>query len=143
MPDRGRRSTGSGFGRVLVVYALFAVAATARSLLQLATRFDQAPIAYLLSAAAAVVYVVATVALATDSPRARRVAAVAIGVELGGVLAVGALSAIRPQAFPAASVWSGFGSGYLFVPLVLPLVGLWWLWFTRPVPAAHAASTTS
>lgn len=134
MPEPSHRPTGSGFGRVLVVvYALFAVAATARSSIQLATRFDQAPIAYLLSAFAAAVYIVATIALAGDGPRSRRVALIAIGVELGGVLAVGALSLIRPSSFPAASVWSGFGSGYGFVPLVLPLVGMWWLWFTRPV----------
>lgn len=133
MPERSHRPTGTGFGRVLVVvYALFAVAATARSTIQLATRFDQAPIAYLLSAFAAAVYIVATIALAADGPRARRVALVAIVVELAGVLVVGTLSLLGPGAFPAASVWSGFGAGYGFVPLVLPLVGLWWLWSTRP-----------
>jgi len=29
-------------------------------------------------------------------------------------------------------VWSVYGRGYAFVPLVLPFVGLWWLWHTRP-----------
>jgi len=29
--------------------------------------------------------------------------------------------------FPEASVWSDFGIGYGWVPLVLPLVGLWWI----------------
>ena len=56
MPDAGSdgdeavtRSTGRGFGRVLVtVYGVFALAATARSLVQIATRFDEAPVAYLL-----------------------------------------------------------------------------------------------
>jgi len=28
-------------------------------------------------------------------------------------------------------VWTGFGSGYGFEPLVLPFVGLWWLRHTR------------
>ena len=38
-----------GFSRLLVViYAIFAIAATSRSLVQLATRFDEAPVAYLL-----------------------------------------------------------------------------------------------
>lgn len=127
------RATSSGFGRVLiVVYAIFAVAAGARSVVQIVTRFDEAPVAYLLSAFAAVVYVVATVALARGDRTSRRVATVAIGVELVGVLTVGVLSLIDPAAFPATSVWSGFGSGYGFVPLVLPFVGLWWLWHTRP-----------
>lgn len=131
--QRPARSTSSGFGRVLVVvYAIFAVAATARSALQLATRYDEAPVAYLLSAFAAVVYVVATVALARGDRTSRWVATVAIAVELVGVLTVGVLSLVYTAAFPAASVWSGFGSGYGFVPLVLPFVGLWWLWHTRP-----------
>jgi cytochrome bd-type quinol oxidase subunit 2 len=122
------RSTGRGFGRVLVaVYGIFALAATARSFVQIATRFDEAPVAYVLSAFSAIVYIVATVALARGDRTSRRVATVAITIELVGVVAVGAVSLLVPQAFPAASVWSGFGSGYLFIPLILPCVGLWWL----------------
>jgi hypothetical protein len=125
-------ATNSGFGRVLVVvYGLFALAATARSAVQLATRFDEAPVAYVLSALAAAVYIVATVSLARGDRTSRRVATVAILIELVGVLAVGALSLVLPDAFPRASVWSQFGRGYLFIPLVLPLVGLWWLHHTR------------
>ena len=48
--------TSSGPGRVLVaVYALFALAATARAGVQLATRFSEAPLAYLLSAVAGLI----------------------------------------------------------------------------------------
>ncbi|HEX9352827.1 MAG TPA: hypothetical protein VF933_03265 [Streptosporangiaceae bacterium] len=126
------RSTGRGFGRVLVaVYGLFALAATARSAVQIATKFHQAPLAYLLSAFAAVVYVVATVSLARGDAVSRRVATVAISIELVGVITVGAVSELAPDAFPDATVWTGFGSGYGFVPLVLPFVGLWWLRHTR------------
>lgn len=121
-----------GFGRVLVVvYGVFALAATARSFSQIVTRFDEAPIAYALSAVAALIYVVATVALARGDRTSTRVAAVAIAIELAGVLAVGTASLLVPDAFPDASVWSGFGAGYLFIPLVLPIVGLWWLWRSR------------
>lgn len=125
-----------GFGRVLVIiYAVFALAATARSFVQIVTRFDEAPIAYLFSALAAVIYIVATIALARGDRTSRTVATVAIGIELAGVVTVGIASLLAPEAFPAASVWSGFGSGYLFIPLVLPIVGLWWLHRTRPLPA--------
>lgn len=121
-----------GFGRVLViVYAVFALAATARSFVQIVTRYDEAPVAYVLSALAAVIYVVATVALARGDRTSHRVATVAIGIELAGVLVVGFFSLLDSDAFPRASVWSTFGSGYLFIPLVLPLVGLWWLHRTR------------
>ena len=126
------RSTSRGFGRVLVaVYALFALAATARSAVQLATKFHEAPLAYLLSAFAAVVYIVATVSLARGDAASRRVATVAISIELVGVITVGTVSELVPDAFPDATVWTGFGSGYGFVPLVLPFVGLWWLRHTR------------
>lgn len=121
-----------GFGRVLVViYAIFAIAATARSVVQLATRFTEAPVAYLLSAVAAVIYIVATIALARGDRTSTRVATVAITIELIGVLVIGALSLLVPDYFPRATVWSAFGRGYLFIPLALPIIGLWWLRRTR------------
>lgn len=117
--------TSHGFGRALVaVYAVFALAASARSLFQLVSKADEAPVAYALSAFAGIVYVVATVALARNRPR---LAGLMIGLELVGVLVVGVLSAVDDALFPDATVWSGFGAGYGYVPLVLPLVGLWWL----------------
>jgi hypothetical protein len=125
-----RVDTAAGPGRVIVaVYALFALSAGARSVVQIATRFSAAPLAYLLSALAAAVYLVATVALA----RSRwTTALVACAVELLGVLSVGTASLAAPSAFPDATVWSDYGSGYGFVPLVLPMIGLAWLLHTRP-----------
>ena len=51
--------------------------------------------------------------------------------ELVGVLVVGTLSVFDAGDFPDDTVWSWFGRGYGFIPLVLPLVGLWWLRRTR------------
>jgi hypothetical protein len=117
--------TGHGFGRVLVfVYGVFAFAATGRSSLQLATKASEAPLPYTLSAVAAVIYLVATFALATGR---RRLALVTVATELVGVLVVGVTSLLLPQDYPDQTVWSDFGAGYGYVPLVLPLVGLWWL----------------
>ena len=135
LTTNSERAVNRGFGRVLIiVYAIFALAASARSLVQIIRGFDEAPIAYSLSAVAAAVYVVATVALARGKGRSRAVAFTAIMVELVGVLTVGVLSVLFPDAFPHASVWSGFGRGYLYIPLVLPFVGLWWLWFVDRSP---------
>jgi hypothetical protein len=122
----GERAPGrSGAGRVLVaVYGTFALAAGARAAVQLSTRFDEAPVAYLLSAFAAAVYVVATVGLVRGGPGGRRLALVAISVELVGVLVVGTLSLTDRAAFPDETVWSAYGRGYYFVPLVLPVLGL-------------------
>jgi hypothetical protein len=126
-----RGATATGPGRVLIaVYAVFALSATARAAVQLATRFHQAPLAYLLSAFSGVVYILATVGLARTGQRARRLAWTAVLIELAGVLVVGALSLADPVAFPQATVWSGFGAGYGWVPLVLPVLGLLWLFRT-------------
>jgi cytochrome bd-type quinol oxidase subunit 2 len=127
------RSTNTGAGRVLIaVYGLFALAATARASVQIVTKFEQAPLAYVLSALAAVIYVVATITLARGTRSSRRLALVAIMIELVGVISVGTLSVLDPDAFPRATVWSVYGIGYGFVPLVLPILGLAWLWHTRP-----------
>jgi len=124
--------TGRGFGRFLVaVYGILALGATSRSAVQLATDFNKAPLAYLLSAFAAIVYIIATISLARGDVTSRRVATVAISIELVGVLIVGGASELFPTDFQQATVWTGFGSGYGFVPLVLPFVGLWWLRHTR------------
>jgi hypothetical protein len=112
---------------LVAIYALCALAATARAAVQIATKFSNAPVAYVLSALAGVVYIVATVTLAVGSPAARRIAVVCCSVELVGVLAVGTWSIADPASFPDATVWSGYGSGYGFVPLVLPVFGLLWL----------------
>jgi hypothetical protein len=112
---------------LVAIYALFALAATARAGVQIATKFGNAPVAYVLSALAGVVYILATVTLAVGSPAARRIAVLSCSVELAGVLAVGTWSLADPASFPDATVWSDYGSGYGFVPLVLPVFGLLWL----------------
>lgn len=126
------RATRSGPGKVLVaLYAVLAVGATSRSAYQVLTKFDEAPLAYVLTTLAAAVYVLATVALAVDRPWARRLAWWTVGTEAVGVVLVGGFSFVRPDLFPEPTVWSHFGSGYLLIPLWLPFAGLWWLRRTR------------
>jgi hypothetical protein len=133
----------SGVGRVLVaVYAILAIAATGRSVFQIIDRFEEAPIAFSLSALAAVVYIVATVALALGW---RRVALLTICFELAGVLVIGTVSVVAPALLGLesldpfgreATVWSAYGAGYLLVPLLLPVLGLLWLRRSRAVAGA-------
>jgi hypothetical protein len=121
-------STRTGPGRLLVaVYGLFALSASARAGVQIATKFHHAPVAYVLSALAGVVYIIATVTLGGGGPTARRIAVISCSFELVGVLAVGTWSIADPATFPDATVWSTYGIGYGFVPLVLPVFGLLWL----------------
>lgn len=115
-----------GPGRFLIaVYAVFALSAGARSVYQLIFEFEQAPISYSLSLLAAIVYIVATVLLSIS--RVRKYAKFAVWFELLGVVIVGTLSIVLPELFNHPSVWSGYGIGYGFVPLVLPVLGIFWL----------------
>ena len=126
------QATNRGWGRALIlVYGVFAFSALGRSSTQLVQKADEAPLAYGLSAFAAVVYAVATYCLARPGRRTTPVAWAAVIVELVGILVVGALSVLEPELFPDDTVWSRFGSGYGWVPAVLPLLGLAWLWHTR------------
>ncbi|MFW5471077.1 hypothetical protein ACOCJ4_13650 [Knoellia sp. CPCC 206435] len=138
MPERLHSAQGPG--RILVaVYGVLALAATGRSILQIVEYFSRAPLAYLLSALAALIYVVATVGMARGDRASTRVALLACTVELVGVLVVGTLSYAVPDAFPDKTVWSHFGSGYGFVPLVLPVLGIWWLNRVRAVSPSRTS----
>ncbi|WP_374117195.1 hypothetical protein [Streptomyces sp. RKAG293] len=124
----GAGRIGRGPGRLLLsLYGVFTVAAVSRSLVQMITKFHDAPLAYVLSAVAGLVYAVITVALWRGGEAARRVALVCCSAELAGVLAVGTFTLVDPSAFPDATVWSDFGIGYLFLPMLLPVAGLLWL----------------
>jgi hypothetical protein len=124
----------TGPGRILVaVYAVLAIAATGRSVFQIIDRFDEAPIAFTLSAVAAVVYLLATLSLAFGWTVA---AWATIAFELVGVLVIGTLSVVAPAVLGLesidpfgreATVWSVYGAGYLCVPLALPVIGLLYL----------------
>jgi hypothetical protein len=117
-----------GVGRLLIVfYAVFAVSSTARASFQILTKFDEAPLAYSLSLVSALVYILATLSLAKAGERWRQIALWSVIFELVGVLSVGALSFFAPELFAHPSVWSGFGSGYGYIPLVLPILGLLWV----------------
>lgn len=117
-----------GVGRLLIlIYAVFAVSATARATFQIATKFEEAPLAYSLSLLSGLIYILATISLAKRGELWHRIAVVSVVFELTGVLLIGALSILVPEIFAHPSVWSGFGSGYGYVPLVLPILGLLWL----------------
>ncbi|MEW1638002.1 hypothetical protein AB0469_28565 [Streptomyces sp. NPDC093801] len=124
----GRKRLVSGPGLLLVwLYGVMVVGAVSRSAFQISSEFDRAPLAYSLSAAAALVYAFITYSLVRGGDRARRAALVCCAAELAGVLAVGTWTLIRPEAFPDATVWSDFGMGYLFIPVILPVTGMLWL----------------
>ena len=119
---------GSGPGRVLVwFYGVFTVAAASRSIVEMILDFGKAPLAYVLSAVAAVVYGFITYSLVRGGEKARKAALMCCAAELAGVLVVGTWTRLEPSAFPDSTVWSEFGMGYLFIPVILPVTGMIWL----------------
>jgi len=122
------RRLATGPGTLLVwLYGVMVVGAVSRSAYQIATEFDRAPLAYSLSAVAGVVYGFITYTLVRGGERARRAALVCCAAELVGVATVGLWTLVEPSAFPDATVWSDFGMGYLFIPVILPVSALVWL----------------
>jgi len=121
--EQKRSNLGVG-NLVIAVYAVFALSATVRAAYQLLRKFSDAPFAYSLSLFSGLVYILATVALVRKNFKLARLTLI---VELVGVLLVGSLSLLVPGLFAHPSVWSFFGMGYGFIPLALPIFGLWWL----------------
>ncbi|MER7788752.1 hypothetical protein [Streptomyces sp. NPDC097640] len=123
-----RTELGQGPGRLLVLlYGVFTVAAASRSIYQLIAQYHEAPLAYILSAVSAVVYAFITVSLVRGGEGARKAAIVCCAAELLGVLTIGTWTLVDPSAFPDQTVWSDYGMGYLFIPIFLPVTGLFWL----------------
>ncbi|MFF4447463.1 hypothetical protein [Streptomyces sp. NPDC001502] len=124
----GRKRLVSGPGLLLVwLYGVMVVGAVSRSAFQISTEFDRAPLAYALSAVAALAYAFITYSLVRGGETARKAALVCCAAELAGVLAVGTWTVVRPESFPDTTVWSQFGMGYLFIPVILPITGMLWL----------------
>ncbi|MEV6420268.1 hypothetical protein [Streptomyces sp. NPDC051662] len=121
-----------GPGLLLVwLYGVMSVGAVSRSVYQIATEFDRAPLAYALSAVAAVVYVFITYTLARGGETARKAALFCCAAELVGVLTIGTWTLADPSAFPDSTVWSDYGMDYLFIPVLLPVTGMLWLRASR------------
>ncbi|RVU25492.1 hypothetical protein EOT10_13875 [Streptomyces antnestii] len=118
----------SGPGTLLVwLYGVMVVGAVSRSAVQISTDFGHAPLAYSLSALAGLVYGFITYSLVRGGETARRAALVCCAAELVGVLTVGTWTLVDPSAFPDATVWSDYGMGYLFIPVLLPVTAMFWL----------------
>ncbi|GAB4118572.1 MAG: hypothetical protein Fur005_20330 [Roseiflexaceae bacterium] len=116
--------------QLALVYGFFAIAAGSRALYQIATRWHEAPVAFCLSAIAALIYLIATISLHQPTRRAWWVTIAICSLELAGVLIIGTwtlLPGSQAALFARSTVWSSYGAGYLYLPLILPTIGLIWL----------------
>ncbi|WP_062385308.1 hypothetical protein [Demequina iriomotensis] len=122
---------------LIVAYAVLALAALGRSSYQISTKLSEAPVPYLISGVSAALYLVIAIALWR---RWAGTALVGTAVELLGVLTVGTLGYIESSWWPDETVWTGYGSAYGWVPLLLPVVAL--VLLVRERTARAAASST-
>lgn len=122
---------------LIVAYAVLALAALGRSTYQISTKFADAPLAYSVSALSAVLYAVIAVALVKGLTQ---LALIGTSIELAGVVIVGTLGYIESSWWPDETVWTGYGSAYGWVPLVLPTLAVWALLRTRRAASAGASA---
>mgnify|MGYP006318256491 CR=1 FL=1 len=123
----GKPLRGDAQVALLAAYGLLAFAAVGRGSYELAVKFNEAPAAYALSAFAAVIYCIGVWGIWRADKFAVRIARVAVGFELAGVLIVGTLTLFDDEIFPTGTVWSLFGRDYGWLPLVVPFFAMWWL----------------
>ena len=139
--NNGSLETGTGhlnpIARItlIVAYAVLALAALGRSSFEISTKFGDAPLPYTVSAISAVLYAVITFALWRGK---NRLALIGSSIELVGVLTVGTLGYVESSWWPDHTVWTGFGSGYGWIPLLLPMLALWALIRARRSSAAQS-----
>ncbi len=135
-----RPQINSGFGRLLIfLYGLFALSALSRGVVELLTKHEY-PYSYAMSALAGLIYLIGTICLARSTAVSRRIGIASFSIELAGVIAVSIWTMLDPSAFGEKSVWSDFGYDYAFVPLAMPIFGLWWLWRAPTQPAVDSPS---
>ena len=102
----GKPLRGDAQVALLAAYGLLAFAAVGRGSYELAVKFNEAPAAYALSAFAAVIYCIGVWGIWRADRFAVRIARVAVGFELAGVLIVGTLTLFDDEIFPTGTVWS-------------------------------------
>jgi hypothetical protein len=109
---------------LIVVYSILGLAASGRATVQIMEKFSEAPVAYTLSAVSAALYILIAVALWRGW---ETVVLVGSSIELAGVLIVGTLGVVDSGLWPDETVWTGYGSGYGWVPVLLPIAALFFV----------------
>lgn len=126
MSNSDKPAARGGADALAFFYGLWAVAALSRAIYQYLVRRPPDLTPTHISFFVGALYVLIIIGLRRRSPGAWRATLALLSVELAGVLLVGTVDVLW-HPFPYTSVWSAYGAGYLLMPLVLPIAGLWWL----------------
>lgn len=132
--EKSSESLVSTIGYVLAVsYPVLALSTGVRALYQLLVRTD---IVYyfppLMSAVAAVCYLLATVGFAYRRRWSWWLSVAVLGIETLLTLAVGTWSYVDPE-LVGRTVWRHFGEDYGYFPFFQPLLGLIWLFWPETI----------
>lgn len=137
-PDDGdqvadTRGPSLGLGRlVMAAFWLFGAWVTINAVVDV-LHWNSGPIGPVLVAlVAGLVYLLAALALTHNGRRMRMIGWASVSVEAIGPVLVGVLGVGVPQLSDPRSPWGAFGADYWYIPLVLPVVGLVWLWWSNP-----------
>ena len=110
--------TPSSYRGLALIYLFWATALCSRAIWQYTTRSGNLLPTHL-SLVAGIIYL----AIVVWAWRGHRTALIiGLSIEIIGVIAISISEFLWP--LPYASAWSGFGAGYLWMPLILPIVGL-------------------
>lgn len=130
------RGPSLGLGRiVMAVYWVFGAWTTVQAVVDLIDllRVGTTPLGpALVALVAGLVYLLAAVALTHNGRRMRLVGWTAVIIEAAGPVIVGLLGVGLPDLTGTRSAWGAFGADYWYLPLVIAVVGLVWLWASNP-----------
>jgi hypothetical protein len=102
-----------------MLYGFWALAVCSRALWQYASRSGNLLPSHISLLAGVIYLVIFWAALRRQHTLLRS----GLICEIIGVVAVSLYELVAP--LPYATAWSHFGAGYLYIPLLLPLAGLW------------------
>lgn len=128
------RTPSLGLGRlVMALFWVFGVIVTLISVKNLAGD-SEAPLGpRFVALLASAVYVIAAVGLTHNGRRMRVIAWASLVISLVGPLIVGVGALGLPSEYSLSfSPWAQFGTTYWGLPLVIPLVGMVWMWWSDP-----------
>lgn len=115
-----------------VSYPVLALSTGVRAVYQLAGFKEGASTtAAVLSLVASICYLAASIGFFKRERWAWWLSVCALGFEMSMVLVIGTITTINPDIFGDETVWSRYGMGYGFFPLIQPLLGL--IWLLRPM----------
>ena len=122
-----------GLGRVvMVIFWAFGVWTTANAIIDL-FHLDDEPLGPALTALlAGLVYLLAALGITHNGKRMRILGWTTVTLELIGPLMVGMMSVGISQLSVSRSAWANCGADYYYLPLIIPIIGLIWLWWSNP-----------